>query len=280
MNLNETDTLSVGQDQPSIPEGFNVPFYYSSLCNVGAFYKVSIDKVLPHLEGTGLAPATFDGMAMVTFNYQYYTGQFDFGSSPTQEVELSIVAYPKSMEAMIPNISFNDYIKGEDQTKLFGNQRVFVPCDSKNAISAGEKLYGEPKFLTSFTVNMPSLNSSPAGTKWTVTVNDPTNDKEFIFKSTIETKGLTPFAGNFSPITEYGKHDGKLIACRWNILQPMNTYFFNEKDDNVTLEFGTSSHPMTAIMRDLIGDAPALAARSIITPPVAINSAAYYPEAQ
>ncbi len=47
---------------------------------------------------------------------------------------------------------------GDDQTKLLGNHRIFVPCDSDVAIDAGEKLFGEPKFKTSFLLNLPSPN--------------------------------------------------------------------------------------------------------------------------
>jgi hypothetical protein len=277
MNLQKKSNAQ-GQDQPSIPKGFNIPFYYSSLCNCGVFYEVDVEKVIPHLEGTGLAPAIFDGKAMVSFNYQLYTGQFDFGSSPTQEVELCILAYPISQANLIPNISFDDYIRGHDQTKLFGNQRVFVPCDSPAAISAGIKLFGEPKFQTTFDVTMPSINSTPAGTNWTFAVMDPEKSKEYIFKCEFEMQGLTPFPGNYSPITEYGKHEGKLIACRWNILQPMDTYFFDSNQNRVKLDFGTSSHAMKKVMEDLIGDTKPSAARSYISAPVAINSRAYYPD--
>ena len=39
-----------------------------------------------------------------------------------------------------------------------GNKRVHVPCDSDTAISAGANLFGEPKFKTTFQVNLASRN--------------------------------------------------------------------------------------------------------------------------
>ena len=41
-------------------------------------------------------------------------------------------------------------VEGDDQTKLLGNHRIFVPCDDPVAITAGEELFGEPKFKTTF----------------------------------------------------------------------------------------------------------------------------------
>ncbi|MBL4704596.1 MAG: hypothetical protein JKY54_08750 [Flavobacteriales bacterium] len=266
-----------GQPLPPVPKGLNVPFYYSSLSNCGVFYKVPVEKVIPYLQNTGLAPANFDGMAMVSFNFQLYAGQFDFGASITQEVEFSILVYPKAMESLIPDITFEDYLKGEDQTKLYGNHRVWVPCDNENAIKAGVELYGEPKFKTTFKINLPSLNANPIGTIWSFSTLDPKHPNETIFTCKFETKGLTRYPANFSPITEYGTHGGKMIACRWNILQPLDTYFFEDGTKQVKLDFGNSNHPMKKDMENLIGDTPATAARTLLPPPIAINSGAYYP---
>lgn len=267
-----------GQPLPSVPEGMNVPFYYSSLYNCGVFYEVPPERVMPYLKGTQLAPAIFDGLAVVSFNYQLYTGQFNSGASITQEVEFSILVYPESQADLIPEISFNDYMKGEDQTKLFGNLRVHVPCDSEIAIKAGMELYGEPKFKTNFKIDIPSLNADPVGTTWTFSTLDPDNSDEDIFTCTVETQNLIATPANFSAITEYGKHDGELIACRWNILQPMDTYFFDSNQQKrVVLTYGNSNHQMKKDMETLIGDTPASAARTYSSAPVAVNSRAYFP---
>lgn len=267
-----------GQPLPSVPDGMNVPFYYSSLYNCGVFYEVPVERVLPYLKDTGLAPAIFDGLAVVSYNYQLYTGQFNTGSSTTQEVEFSILVYPESQADLIADISFNEYMRGEDQTKLYGNWRVHVPCDNDLAIQAGVELYGEPKFKTNFKIDIPTFNADPVGTAWTFSTLDPKVATEDIFTCTVETKNLIPYPANFSPITEYGTHEGQLIACRWNILQPMNTYFFDtNQQKRVTLTYGKSDHPMKTDMEKLIGDTPASAARTYSSPPAAVNSRAYYP---
>jgi len=277
MNSPVPETLVMGQPLPSIPEGFGLPFYYSSLFNVGVFYQVPLERVQPYLEGSGLVPAVLDGLAVVSYNYQLYTGQFPTGSSVTQEVELNILAVPENSQQLVAIVSFEEYMRGDEQTKLMGNHRVWVPCDNENAIQAGVQLFGEPKFKTTFQVLIGSLNA-PAQQTWMFSVQDPSLDNEAIYSVTVDMTGLPAFPGNFSPITEYGRHEGQLIGCRWNMLQPVLTYFLNAADQHrVQLQLGSSSHAMRADVKQLIGDTPAGAVRLVQSAPAAIQSRAYYP---
>ena len=145
----------------------------------------------------------------------------------TQELELNIVAYPKGRANDVPDITFDQWLMGNDQTKLLGNHRIFVPCDSDIAIEAGEELFGEPKFMTSFLLNLPSPNPCRAPGEvyipewvqtWGFRVNDPKNANEAIFTTIADTTGLTALPAAISPITEYGIPNEKAIGCRWNIL--------------------------------------------------------------
>jgi len=265
-----------GKPLPSIPEGFTLPFYYSSLTNCEVLYLVDPTRVAPYLEGTGLESASFGGKACVGCNYQLYTGQFQNGVGTTQEIELNILAYPKSESAIVAEVSFREFLAGDEQSKIIGNHRVWVPCDADTAIEAGKKLFGEPKFKTSFSVALPSLND-PKVKIWQFTCNDP-EGKGTIFTCSADLRDLDAFASNPSPITEYGVHDGKLIGCRWNILQPFQTYHLsNVQRERVKLSYGESEHPMRRDMARLIGDALAVAIRTYQSPPVAIQSRAYYP---
>ncbi len=262
---------------PPIPKGFGLPFYYATLFNIEVAFLVDRKRVLPYLENTGLIAADFEGKAIVSFNFQNYNGQFPNGSSNTQEIELNIVVYPESQKDNVAMVSAQDYLKGEEQTKLMGHKRVWVPCDSDIAIKAGIELFGEPKFKTSFTTSLPSLNAPDVNT-WTVTCNDPKNAKQSIFTCVADVSKLTPVVAAFSPITEYGKFNNKLIGCRWNILQPTNLYFFNkaESTKRVKLTYGASSHPMKKDMEKLIGNTPAFAVRTSMSAPAAIQTRAYY----
>ncbi len=271
-----------GQPLPPLPKGYSgQPFWYSSLFNCGAFYKVPVERVMPYFEGSGVEPVVFGEMAVVTFNYQQYTGQFNFGTSVTQEVEFQILGVPCDRTEIVSDVTFEQYLMGEEQSKFIGNHRVWVPCDSPNAINAGVSLYGEPKFLTSFTIDTPSLNA-PATRDWSFTTNDPDfeSNKKTIFTCVIKTDGLSSRASGFSPITEYGTHPPgeKMIACRWNILGPMETYLLDSNQkDHVVLTYGDSQHQMKTDLQTLIGDSAPSAIRTFMSQPAAFNTRAYYP---
>ena len=261
---------------PSIPAGFGLPFFYSSLTNFEVMYLVDPGRVGPYLEGTGFAAATFDGRACVSYNYQAYTGQFPGGTGFTQEIELNIVCYPEAQAARTARMSFADFVLGNDQTKLFGNHRVHVPCDSPQAISAGVELFGEPKFLTSFTTSVPALND-PSVETWTVTCNDPDDAKVAIFTGNADLRGLPVLTADISPQTEYGRHQGEAIGCRWNILQPYRACLLGAADaGRVSLTLGASAHAMRGDLAALIGEAPAAAVRTFQSAPAAIQSRAYF----
>lgn len=288
-----------GHPLPAVPEPFTMPFYYASLTNVGVFYLVPMSRVEPYLDGTGLIPASFDGQALVSFNFQLYAGQFSAGikvspdqwptsgSSLTQELELNIVAIPKRRAEQVSQVSFEQFVLGDEQSKLMGNHRVFVPCDADVAIEAGKTLFGEPKFKTSFRVNLPSPNPVRQNTdpyqpeweeQWGFRVDDPDNSNVAIFTCIADLTGLNKLPGNFSPITEYGTFEGDMIGCRWNILQPMDTCFLTaEQAKRVQLVYGESTHEMGKVMRELLADMPARAVRTFNSAPAAIQSRAYYP---
>jgi len=287
-------------DLPSIPAPFTMPFYYASLTNIGVYYLVPAERVESYLKGTGLRPALFGDLAMVSYNFQLYAGQFaaglnlspdewsSSGAALTQELELNIVAWPEQRKDQLAPVDYRQFIQDGDQTKLYGNHRVWVPCDAPVAISAGEQLFGEPKFLTSFKVNLASLNpvrtTAPVYqpewiTHWGFRVDDPQDSKCWIFTCIVNTDQLTAIPGNISPITEYGLHDNQLIGCRWNILQPFNTFFLNSSEaaTAVKLDYGTSNHPMRKDMQQLLEGCAPVAVQTLNSAPAAIQSRAYYP---
>lgn len=263
---------------PSIPAPFTLPFYYASLVHLEVLYLVDPDVVYPYLEGTGLVAATFDDRACTGFNYQMYAGAYNSGGDVTQELELNILAYPADQADQVARVGFREFVAGDEQSKLIGNHRVWVPCDNDLAIKAGKELFGEPKFKTAFETDLPVQNA-PGLRAWTVTVDDPDHlgDPELgIFTCHADLSGLLPELSTPSPFTEYGVHDG-LIGCRWNVLGDYDTYFFEAGEDRVRLTYGSSGNPMRADMQRLIGDTPAAVARTLVSQPVAFQSRAYRP---
>jgi hypothetical protein len=275
--MNQTSNNTPNNQLPPIPQGFGLPFYYATLFNIEVAFLVDRERVLPYMQNTGLIAADFDGKAIVSFNFQNYSGQFPNGVSTTQEIELNIVSYPESQKDNVAFVSAKEYLRGEEQTKIMGHKRVWVPCDADMAIEAGKVLFGEPKFKTTFTIDLPSLNVQGVNT-WTVNCNDPKDSKEGIFTCVSDVSALTPEMVAFSPITEYGYFENKLIGCRWNILQPTNLYFLDEaiNQNRVKMSYGNSDHPMKTDMQKLIGDTPALAVRTSMSAPAAIQTRAYY----
>ena len=288
-----------GNPLPAVPPPFTMPFYYASLSNCDVYYLVDPDAVKPFLKDTGLSPAIFGGKAVVAYNYQIYAGQFSAGIDVppekwptsggdfTQELELNIVAYPTALAAQAAELPFEELLLGDEQSKILGNHRVFVPCDSDVAIQAGETLFGEPKFKTSFRANIPALNPvrRPGDVyhaawvqRWGFRVDDPKDAGEAIFTAIVDLEGLVTVPANPSPITEYGTFEGRMIGCRWNFQAPMSLALLpRDQAHRVRLTYGESDHPMKAAMQRLIGDAPAVAVRTFLSAPAAIQSRAYYP---
>jgi hypothetical protein len=292
---------------PAIPTPFQLPFYYSSLFNVGLYYLLPAESLKPYIRYNELELATFDEQACLTFNFQSYTGQFPFGTGVTQEIEVQMLTYPKSQKDQVPSVSFKEFLLGEEQTRLIGNHRIHVPCDAIIALLAGKLIFDEPKFPATFETALPSLNDQQNGypNKWNFKCFDQSHMKEIgdltaipndlrqlqykllgeknadenlIVDCDMDLTGMHSLPGNFSPITEYGHAEGKLTAARWNILQPLSTYFFDAQKDakRVTLKFGKSAHKMRTDLETLIGKTSPYAAFSFQSAPDAIQSRPFF----
>src|SRR5215471_9126785 len=124
---------------PPVAEPFHLPFHYGALHNIGIDYLVdpqTAGKILARTHPR-LAPANFEGRACASVNYQLYFAQYGNGSSITEEVEFNIIAYPRGEEHRLPEVSYEQYASGVDQSKLLGIGRIHVLCDNPIAIEAG-----------------------------------------------------------------------------------------------------------------------------------------------
>lgn len=272
-----------GPRLPTIPACLSMPFYYSSLTNCAVFYRVDPCRLSPYLKNKGVEAVLFDAKGVVSFNYQLYTAQFDWGMSVVSEVELNILVYPTSEASKVPEeLSFQEFVLGNEQTKNMGYWRMHVPCDNEHAIDAGRRLFDEPKFQTTFTTELPSLNDegSSGSRLWKFTCRDPAfpeSDGHCIFSCEADLRKLDAIAANCSPITVYGFYKKKLVGARWNILQPFSTYFIDSNEHKrIKLSYGQSTHKMKEDMNILIGNSPAVALQTLQSPPVSIQSRAYY----
>jgi len=294
---------SSGSIFPPVPPPFRMPFYYASLSSLTLYYRVATETLMPFLKGTGLQPAQFDGGGAVSIEFQNYTGHGGTLLETVNEVECNILAYPTAFLPGVPqHMSLEDFIQGADQTKTIGGFRVYVPADNKFAVQAGREIFGEPKFLTTFSYNLPALNN-PTQLTWEYSVLDPSyrppkqgklpdpRPKDTIYQVAADLRGLDPVPSNPSSTTLYcmlpgGKlvgnkgYKGRLIGSRWDVFSVYQAYFLNKRAQaKVTLTLGQSDHPMRVGMEELLGSSPVpAAARVYQSAPVAAEGGAFFVE--
>ena len=262
---------------PPLPAGFSLPFYYGSVNAIWMYYKISPKKVAPYLKNIALKPALFEGQALVLLHFQRYTAFISSLVSVVNEAQLNIIAYPNALDAQAPAISFADFLAGGEQTKTLGAYRLYVPADNPFAVKAGNELFYEPTFLTTFTYTVPDVNDL-SQKAWVVSCNDPVDPKETIFTLQVEASppGLAPSA--MSPIVQYTRHPtGGVFAYSWNVFGAFASALL---DNGPKLGLGLSSHAMRAAMQGLLEGVPAVGMQTFETPPQATSTRGYLVQAE
>jgi hypothetical protein len=260
---------------PPIPAGFKMPFYYASLSVIWVYFPVDPAKVTPFLKNTGLEAALFEGKAAACFDFQRYTAHLAPVLSTVNEVELNVLAYPSVRAAQAPAMSLVDFLGGNEQTKVIGAFRLHVAADNPNAVKAGQELFAEPKFLTTFGYMVPDLND-PEQTAWDVTCNDPNDPKQFIFSLHADVGALDFSPSTMSPVAQYTiDPQGRLLSCTWN-LHGVYQSAMVAGASAPSVKFGTSPHPMRVDMQNLLGGSSPAAVQIFESPPVATQSRGFY----
>ncbi|QUQ67508.1 hypothetical protein [Kutzneria sp. CA-103260] len=282
-----TDASSPNLPLPPITEPFLLPFHYGALHTVGIDYLVDpepAEKILGRVHPR-LTSALFDGRACVSINYQLYFAQYAGGSGITEEIEISIIAYPRSEEHRLAALTYADYARGVDQSKLLGIGRIHVLCDNQIAIEAGTKLFAEPKRPARFTAAMPSPNG-PEGESWQITCFDADftadgsigapGDPILVLNARLD--GLPAAEVNHAPITGYGTEPaGRLLAGSLNVYQPHRLRLLDpDTADRVTVELVDPGAPACVDLAALLDGASAVGVWSVQSPPVAAHNRPYY----
>jgi hypothetical protein len=236
------------------------------------YYKVSAKKVTPYLKDIALKPALFDGQALVLVHFQRYTGFISSLMSVVNEAQFNIIAYPSALTAQAPAIPFADFMAGGEQTKTLGAYRLYVPADNPFAVKAGNELFYEPTFLTTFVYTVPDIND-PSQKSWVVSCNDPVQTNETIFTLSVDANPPGLALSAMSPIMQYTRSPkGSVFAYSWNVFGAFESALLN---DGPQLVFGQSSHPMGAAMQALLDGVPASGMQTFETPPVATSTRGY-----
>lgn len=282
------------QLMPPQPENFQMPFWYSSLLSFWLYYPVRrepLEALLPQLPaGHGIRLADFDELddrALVSLDFQAYTSGGSNYLGFTREVEFNAYVYPESRLPTVPLMSWQDYLRGRDQTKTIGGFRLHVPCDNPIAVQAGQENFGEPKWLASFQYDVPSPNTPDVQT-WSYGVYEPSEPNvppppdTLIFQISADLQGTPAVTSNLSPLIEYGTRtiDGRevLAANIWNFFGCFDTYFFDENAARkVNLHLGPSidRHRLRQDVQTLIGTTPPIAAQTFASAPVSSEAQAW-----
>lgn len=259
-----------------------LPFYYGTISSFWIHFQVDPEVVRPYLTNTGLKPAVFDGMALVNLNFQNYTAHNGNSLAQTDELEFNIIAYPAKDGNSIPQFSAECFLMGEDQTKIYGNYRVHVPCDNRFAIAAGKALYGENKFYAGFNYQVPSPNLPTAKT-WQYSIKD--SNSLDIVSVNADIQNLTPNIANPAAIINYSMLDSRLIGSRRNLWAMVQNYLpIDYNTTPISIMIGDSpEHNMAKDLAAILGkDANGniltrpYAIQVIQSPPVIAESRAYY----
>ncbi|MEU5402374.1 hypothetical protein ABZ348_24100 [Streptomyces sp. NPDC005963] len=272
---------------PPVVAPYLLPFHYGALHNIGVDFLVDPAPVRALLaeRHPDLSAADFDGRACVTLNYQLYFAQYPNGGGITQEIEYSVIAYPTASADRLARLSYDEFARGYDQTKLLGIARLHVLCDNPLAIAAGTALYGEPKYPGAFEVTLPSPNG-PVADRWHVVCREPASPTQdgtapegpALLSLWADLTGLPRIAVNNTPITGYGTDDaGRPLAGPMNVYQPYQyASLTGTGSERVRLAVHASGSPVGVDVVALIGDASARGAWTYQSPPVAAHNRPYY----
>jgi hypothetical protein len=183
-----------------------------------------------------------DGSAIAMLDFQRYTQHSAAFLGTCNEVELNVVAFPKTRLPDVPAMSFEEWLAGEDQTKTLGHLRLSVAADNPFAVKAGRELFGEPKFCSTFAYDVPCLND-PEVTTWQIQLNYPSPQggaNDFIYALSASTVGLVPYTVNPSPVPEFAVLRGHTVQTMWNLLGASAAWLLTgELASRVTLTLGT-----------------------------------------
>ncbi|RUS21798.1 hypothetical protein BC937DRAFT_91440 [Endogone sp. FLAS-F59071] len=273
--------MSASADIPK----FYLPFYYASLENCWIFFKASPSHVEPLLKNKHLKPYIFeDGHTIVGLCFQQFSSH---NATTVTELEFQVASFPESQEGLLGERRWSEkeFLKGSDQAKILGFNRVVVLASNLYAVEAGKILFGENKYLTTFDSTWPGLDAPPQQREgWHFTVYDPENPNETIFSINVSVGAILPVPANPAPLTLYDIKEGRLSCSKWNIYGAFDTYFFDDSQaDNaqVKIEYGNSNFEFGRDMRTagigLLGSGTRpFAIQSFQSPPVAVQSFAYY----
>lgn len=140
----------------------DLPLMYSSASQFGAFFRVSLDKVAPILEGKSVEAWPIAGKALVAV----YVWEYRESTVGTyNEVGLGIQCRRRGTKPSILQLGL-DMLAQDDQ----GIWVVDLPVTTQEAYTAGVELWGYPKYVSPIDIQMGRQARARLGDELTLTV--------------------------------------------------------------------------------------------------------------
>ena len=252
---------------PYVPKGQENFFYASKTC-LWIFFKVELEilqtKINADFQKLGLEIATFEDKkyGYVTITPMIYTALFGEqdakekrpGVAGITEAEFNILVYPTSQKDLVPEITFKEFILGQEQQKIIGQYRLAVVCDHMGAVHAGREKYGEHKFPGNIDYKIDTYNNNSTEGKamsfYFKAYPVAGSPDDYIFSLNVNLEGSLRLFSDFSPVVVYGaippepqkNIQQKVVGSRRNYLGMCKAYFpKNDNDRSVKLEYGLCS---------------------------------------
>lgn len=204
--------------------------------------------------------------ALVSVSYQSYLADYGRAALISHELEVGPIVAPPGVE--LPTVA--DFLSGADQRSSVGVWPAAVYCDCAPAIAAGRAIYGEPKFESEFTIDVPAPNAP--GSRWSVAARADDRTCEL----TLTLDG-TPIEHVGQPIVNYGRREtGEVVSSRWDIF--VGSHWWSDASVDVADWAETLTGGSNQRHRELV-EARCVQVREHRSPVVAQRSRPFYPTA-
>lgn len=208
-----------------------LPIYFLDTSNLIAIFKADRQGIDKLLENTGLKSAlSFGGKPLVFISFYEYR---DSSVGAYNEVGIAIPVIPEGTKK--PSMGFLDILRATDQCQI-GWHIINLPVTTERANSAGQEIWGYPKFVAEIPFN---LSNAAFKSK----VKDPKSDDILSLEGKLKF-GLK--APALSGVT-YSHLNGKLLRSSVNARGDYKAYLAHQ----LRLKVGSSEHNMAANLRTL-----------------------------
>jgi hypothetical protein len=212
----------------------NLPMFFYNVGVRHLNYWVDYERVVPKLEGTGLAPLRFfNGKALISLIFYNYR---DVSIGPYDEVTITIVVRPVAFRD--PSVYLPTFLRrsGKDWGSI-GAYVLEMPVTIPQARAAGREIWGFPKFETRIPFRL-------TGKSFEFEVKDPHTDGVILAVEGLMGPGIPVRATDL--VTFSNMNDSI-----WKTIIVVDAMYALCTAKGVSLKVGSSTHGMAKNVNDL-----------------------------